>query len=219
MRPEMGATRDIVRRLISIAGETYAEQSGIRLRDRPKPLFQLLTLGMLVSEPVGADTAAAAAHHLFKAGLRTPRDVIDSDRARVIAAFGRAGYARYDESSATRLHAMAVRVLDEFDGDLRNLAVRCGQDRDRAVAELQRFTGIGPTGAAMFMREVQVVWTWARPFFDDRALASAGAVGLPTSPRELGDLAPRSNAELGAALVRVATDPELRDRLASPHRE
>jgi endonuclease III len=166
----MGATRNIVRRLISIAGETYAEQSGIRLRDKPKPLFQLLTLAMLVSRPVGADTAAAAAHHLFKAGLRTPRDVIDSDRARVIAAFGRAGYARYDESSATRLHDMAVRVRDEFDGDLRNLAVRSGHDRDRAVAELQRFNGIGPTGAAMFMREVQVVWTWAQPFFDDRAL-------------------------------------------------
>lgn len=160
----MGATRGMVRRLISNADETYAEQSGIRLRDRPKPLFQLLTLAMLVSNPIGTDTAATAARHLFKAGLRTPRDVIDGDRATAIAAFGRAGYVRFDESSATHLHDIAVRVHDEFDGDLRNLAVRCGQDRDRALAELQRFNGVGPTGAAMFMREVQVVWAWARRF-------------------------------------------------------
>ena len=87
--------------------------------------------------------------------------------------------ARYDESSATRLHDIAVRVHDEFDGDLRNLAVRCGQDRDRAQAELQRFNGIGPTGAAVFMREVQVVWGWARRFAD-RGSTAAGAVGQST---------------------------------------
>ena len=217
MRPQMGGTKDTVRRLISIAGETYAEQSGIRLRDKPKPLFQLLTLAMLASKPIGADTAAAAARHLFKAGLRTPADVISGDRATMIAAFGRAGYARYDESSATRLHDIAVRVRDEFDGDLRNLAVRSGQDRNSAVAELQRFNGIGPTGAAVFMREVQVVWTWARPFFDDRALAAARDIGLPTSADALGDLAPRSSAELAAALVRVSLDPRLRDQLVSSH--
>lgn len=215
---QMSATTDTVRRLISIAGETYAEQSGIRLRDKPKPLFQLLTLAMLVSKPIGADTAAAAARQLFKAGLRTPRDVILGDRAAMIAAFGRAGYARYDESSATRLRDIAIRVRDEFDGDLRNLAVRSGQDRDRAVAELQRFNGIGPTGSAVFMREVQVVWTWARPFFDERALAAAGQVGLPTSSAELSELAPRSNAKLAAALVRVSLDPRLREQLVSSHR-
>jgi endonuclease III len=213
----MGATKDMVRRLISVAGETYAEQSGIRLRDKPKPLFQLLTLAMLASKPIGADTAADAARALFKTGLRTPDAVIRGDRAAMIAAFGRAGYARYDESSATRLHDMAVRVRDEFDGDLRNLAVRSGQDLDRADAELQRFNGIGPTGAAVFLREVQVVWTWARPYFDDRALAAAREVGLPTSPAALGELAPRRNAELAAALVRVSLNPRLRDQLSASH--
>lgn len=213
----MGATKDMVRRFISVAGETYAEQSGIRLRDKPKPLFQLLTLAMLASKPIGADTAAAAARALFKTGLRTPDAVIRGDRAEMIAAFGRAGYARYDESSATRLHDLAVRVRDEFDGDLRNLAVRSGQDLDRAEAELQRFNGIGPTGAAVFLREVQVVWTWARPYFDDRALAAAREVGLPSSPEALGELAPRRNAELAAALVRVSLNPGLRDRLSASH--
>src|SRR6476620_7820357 len=60
-----------------------------------------------------------------------------------------------------------------FDGDLRNLGVRCGHDPDRAGEELQRFTGVGPTGADVFLREVQLVWPWVRPHFDARALVAA----------------------------------------------
>ena len=214
----MGDTkRKLVRRLIATAGETYAKQSGIRLRNKPMPLFQLLAVAMLASKPISADTAAAAARRLFKAGVRTPRAVIDGRRTALITAFGRAGYARYDESSATRLSALARRVRDDFAGDLRNLPVRCGYDRDRSLAELQKFNGIGPTGANVFMREVQAVWPWVRPHFDERALVAAGELGLPTVPRELGELAPHSNAQLAAALARVSVDDELRERITRGH--
>lgn len=153
---------------------TYAEQSGIRLKDKPVPLFQLLVLAMLASKPISADIAARAAREVFRTGLKSPRAVADGDRRTVIAAFDRAGYARYDESSATRLRDMAVRVRDEFDGDLRNLGVRCGHDPRRAADELQLFVGIGPIGADVFLREVQVVWPWVGPHVDARALLGAG---------------------------------------------
>jgi hypothetical protein len=48
-----------------------------------------------------------------------------------------------------------------------------------AQALLREFHGIGPTGAAVFLREVQAVWPWVRPFLDDRARAGAARVGLP----------------------------------------
>jgi endonuclease III len=167
----MRSSKHLVRRLIGTAGRTYAEQSGIRMKDKPMPLFQLLVFAMLASKPISADVAARAARELFRAGLRSPRAVVESDRRTAIAALGRVGYARYDESSATRLCDLATRVRDEFDGDLRNLGVRCGHHPRRAADELQRFSGIGPTGADVFLREVQVVWPWVRPHFDERALA------------------------------------------------
>jgi endonuclease III len=207
----MGDTKQLVRRLIRTAGRTYAEQSGIRLKDKPMPLFQLLVLAMLASKPIGADVAARAARELFKTGLKTPRRVIEGRRSAAIAAFGLAGYARYDESSATRLCDLARRVRDEYDGDLRNLGVRCGHEPARAFDELQRFTGIGPTGAHMFLREVQLVWPWVRPHFDDRALTAARELDLPTTPQRLGNLVPRRPAQLAAALVRVALDDDLRN--------
>lgn len=213
----MADSRRMVRRLLGKAGRTYAEQSGIRLKDKPMPLFQLLVLAMLASKPVGADVAARAARELFKTGLRSPRAVVEGNRRTAIAAFGRAGYARYDESSATRLCDMATRIREEFDGDLRNLGVRCGHDANRAVDELRKFNGIGPMGADVFLREVQVVWPWVRPYFDEKALAAARELDLPATPEGLNALAPHRNARLAAALVRVSLDDDLRARIVGRH--
>lgn len=215
----MGETDKVVRRLLDDAGVTYAEEAGIRLKNTPMPLFQLLALSMLASKPIDAAIATRAAREAFRAGFRTPDAVLTGDRQTVIDAFGRAGYARYDESSATRLRDMAAVVRGEYSGDLRRLAADCDEDRHAAVAALKRFKGIGDTGSDIFMREVQDVWPWVRPYFDARAIAAAKDLGLPDEPVKLARLAPRSIARLAAALVRVALDEELRDRVAGVRNE
>jgi endonuclease III len=199
-----------VQRLMEFAGTTYAAEAGVRIDDKPMPLFQLLVLCMLASKPIDATIAMRAGHELFAAGLRTPKAVLASDRRTMIRAFGRAHYVRYDESSATRLTDMAQRVSDEFSGDLREIAQRSRHDIGAAKRILKQFNGIGDTGADIFLREVQDVWTWVRPYFDKRAIAGAKKLGLPADPTELGRMAPRSNARLAAALVRASLDDEVR---------
>lgn len=203
-----------LRRLLDKAGTTYAHQAGIRLKDKPMPLFQLLVLCMLASKPIDAGIATQAARELFRAGMRTPRAALDADRQSMIDAFGRAHYVRYDESSASRLTDMAGTLRAQYDGDLRQLAERSDRDVNTAATLLKQFKGIGDTGAAIFLREVQDTWTWARPYFDERATRIAGELGLPTDPSALSRLATHDNARLAAALVRVALDDNLRDTLA-----
>lgn len=82
-----------------------------------------------------------------------------------------------------------------------------------AAKALQGFDGIGRTGADIFLREIQDVWTWAQPYFDDRALAAAKDLGLPTDARKLSSLAPNRNARLAAALVRASLDDSVRQRI------
>jgi len=209
----MDQRRQLVRRLLKVAGTTYASEAGVRINDKPMPLFQLLVLCMLASKPIDASIAMRAGHELFSAGLRTPKTVLGSDRRTMIEAFGRAHYVRYDESSATRLTDIAQHVRDEYSGDLRELARRSEHDVRAATRLLKQFKGIGDTGADIFLREVQDVWTWARPYFDERATAAAKKLGLPTSAAELGRLAPRANARLAAALIRTSLDDELRQLL------
>lgn len=210
----MDSQKRLVARLLKTAGTTYADEAGIRIHDKPMPLFQLLVLCMLASKPIDAATAMRAARGLFKVGLRTPDAVLASDRRSVIEAFGRAHYVRYDESSATRLADIAQRVRDDYAGDLRELAARSEHNVDSARRMLKQFKGIGDTGADIFLREAQDVWTWARPYFDQRATAAAKELGLPTDPGKLGALAPRANARLAAALVRSALDDEVRHQVA-----
>lgn len=200
----------LARRLLKVAGTTYAAEAGIKLGDKPMPLFQLLVLCMLASKPIDAAIAMAGARELFKAGLRTPKAVLAADRHAIIDAFGRAHYVRYDESSATRLTEMAEMVCDEYAGDLRALAERSQHDIAAATRMLKKFKGIGDTGADIYLREVQDVWTWVRPYFDDRARTAAKQLGLPSQPEKLSELAPRGNARLAAALVRVALDEDAR---------
>jgi endonuclease III len=210
----MDTHKQLVQRLLKAAGTTYAEEAGIRINDKPMPLFQLLVLCMLASKPIDATTAMRAARELFKAGLRTPKAVLASDRRTMISAFGRVHYVRYDESSATRLTDIAEVVRDDYSGDLREIAQRSQHDIRSAARMLKQFKGIGDTGADIYLREVQDVWTWARPYFDDRATAAAKVMGLPADPEKLGALAPHANARLAAALVRSALDDEVRQRVA-----
>jgi endonuclease III len=208
-------SKRLARRLLKVAGTTYADEAGIRVADKPMPLFQLLVLCMLASKPIDATTAMRAARELFKAGLRTPRAVLAADRPAMISAFGRAHYVRYDESSATRLADMAKRVRDEYSGDLREIAGRSEHDVAAAKRMLKKFKGIGDTGADIYLREVQDVWTWLRPYFDGRATRTAERLGLPAEPAKLGALAPRTNAQLAAALVRVSLDDDLRRQVTN----
>lgn len=204
------AHQELVQRLLKLAGTTYAEDAGIQLRDKPMPLFQLLVLAMLFSKPIDAGIAVQAARELFRAGLRTPESVLDADRHTMIQAFGRAHYVRYDESSATRLTDIATTVRDEYGGDLRGLANQGKRDANAVKRLLKQFKGIGDTGADIFLREVQDVWTWVRPYFDRRAVGAARGLDLPTDLDELGKLASRDCANLAAALVRVSLDDDLR---------
>lgn len=202
--------QEIASALIERAGRTYADEAGITLKNTPAPLFQLLVLSLLLSARISAHIAVAAARELFAAGYRTPAAMADADWQDLVDALGRGHYVRYDESTATRLGEAGRKVGDDYQGDLRTLADHADSDVHRAAQLLQEFTGIGPTGASVFLREVQDVWEWVAPYFDKRALSAAADLTLPDDPAELGDLANGRPAVLAAALVRASLDDKVR---------
>lgn len=205
----------VVSRLLRDAGQTFAAQAGITLKNQPAPLFQLLVLANLLSARISSGTAVAAARELFAAGGGTARGMARLSWQERVDALGRGHYVRYDESTATRLGDTARIVMDRYDGDLRRLARDSGRDRDRAAALLREFPGIGPTGIDIFCREAQAVWPWLRPYLDGQTVKGADRLRLPADPGELATLVPdRELARLSAALVRVAHDKRLAESIA-----
>ena len=102
-----------------------------------------------------------------------------------VAALGRDGYRRYDESTATRLGRMSEHLLADYGGDLRRLRA-AGHAEPAALSRLLRaFPGIGPAGAQIFLREVQGIWSLPPVF--DRPPSGKISSGTPRSRRDRED--------------------------------
>lgn len=65
---------------------------------------------------------------------------------------GEAHYVRYDETTATRLLALAHKLNNEYAGKVGNI-VADGADRQAFEKRLAEFDGIGPKTVEIFMRE------------------------------------------------------------------
>lgn len=196
--------REVVRRLLDAGGTTYAAEAGIRLRDKPSPLYRLLVLVMLSSTRISTDIAVAAARELSAAGWRTPHRLLGSTWQQRVDALGRAHYRRYDESTATKLAEQAQWLLETHRGDLRRIRPASRGEADALIDALTESPRIGPVGAKIFCREVQDVWPELSPFLDGPLLDQARDLGLPTDPDELASLVPGGRcAPLAAALTRV----------------
>ncbi|MEV6108899.1 endonuclease [Streptomyces sp. NPDC051940] len=200
--------------LLDTAGQTYAAEAGIRLRDTPQPLYQLLVLACLLAARIRASTAVAAARELFAAGMRDPRRMLEASRQQRVDALGRGGYRRYDERTATQLGDGARLLLDAYAGDLRNLRGQAHGDTAAVGRLLRQVPGLGPAGVDIFLREAQAVWPELVPCLDDKVLQGAHALGLPEDPGRLAALVDQDDlAALAAGLVRVSLDRRMAESL------
>ena len=196
----------IVRELLDRHGRLYAEDAGIRLADRPAPLYQLLVLATLMSAPVPAGTAVTAARELFAAGYRSPKAMSEASWQHRVDALGRGHYRRYDERTATMLGDGAELLVGKWHGDLRRLRDESGGDVRDIASRLTEFPGMGPVGASIFLREAQDVWPVVAPYVDAKVTSGAHRVRLPADRESLAGLLAGSGqpARLAAALVRVS---------------
>jgi endonuclease III len=199
----------VVRALLNRQRRTYTAQAGIRLRNTPAPLYQTLVLAILLSARIKADIAVAAARALFDAGMRDPRSMADASWQQRVDTLGKGGYRRYDERTSTLLGRGAELLLERYGGDLRRL--RDEPDPKKALLDIP---GIGPTGADIFLRDVQGVWPEFAPYIDRKALDGARRLGLPASPEKLSGLVTgREMPRLADGLVHAALDKPLADEV------
>jgi endonuclease III len=214
-------TELITRELLERHGRLYAEDAGIRLADRPGPLYQLLVLATLLSAPITADIAVAAARELFAAGYRSPKAMSEASWQDRVDALGRGHYRRYDERTATMLGDGADLLISKWHGDLRKLRDQAEGSASAIASLLTEFPGIGTTGASIFLREVQEVWPTVAPYVDAKVTSGANRVRLPADRESLAELLAASGqpARLAAALVRVSLSQRAASEVTAAVRE
>jgi hypothetical protein len=205
--------RRTVEVLLERHGQTFAEELRVDVaKGTPSPLFRLLVSSILLSARIGHRLAVDAARALFDQGWTTAQKLDRTTWKQRVRVLNGAGYARYDERTASMLGDTTAMLLDRYRGDLRRLREEAERDPERERALLKQFKGLGDVGIDIFFREAQVAWEELRPFADRRALEAAGSLGLPTDARALERLVgsdAREFTRLVAALVRVRLDRDV----------
>ena len=129
----------VVTTLLDRYGTTYAQEIGIRLQDKPAPLFQLLYSALMMSARIPVANAVQAAKALGEARLTTPKRMAEAswqDRVDVITWHG---YKRYDERTSTMLGNTSELLIGKYNGDLRKLRDEAKHDVKREQQLLQQF--------------------------------------------------------------------------------
>ncbi|HZE04073.1 MAG TPA: hypothetical protein VE127_02545 [Solirubrobacteraceae bacterium] len=214
----MATKHDTVKELLNRHGQTYAEELGIDLGSpTPSALFELLCASVLYSARIGSQIATEAAQNLQSRGWRTAHAMADSSWEERVTALNEAGYARYQERTATMLGDLAEFINDRYGGDLRRLRDEAERDPRRERALLKEVKGLGDVGVDIFFREVQAAWAELRPFADRRSLQAAKRLKLGDDAEALAELTsgPQQLTRLVAALVRSALEHDQDEVLAA----
>lgn len=191
--------------LLERHGKTFTEELSIRVESNtPAVLFQTLCASLLFSARIGSEAAKSAFVALKHEGWTTPGKMARSSWEHRAQVLNEAGYARYDNRTASQLGDAAEMVKNRYKGDLRNLREQA--ERDPAVEHrlLKQFKGIGDTGADIFLREVQTVWDENAPYVGSRGVAVAQRLGLDTSVTSLKHLVDKKDySRFADALIRT----------------
>ncbi len=116
-------------------------------------LFKWLLASFLMGKRIQADIAAEAYRVIVEKHQRdTPRKLANCTHRELVRMLGEAHYVRYDETTATRLLALAAKLNEEYAGKV-SAIVEASTDRRDFEKRLQAFEGIGPKTVEIFMRE------------------------------------------------------------------
>lgn len=116
-------------------------------------LYKWLLASFLIGKRIRSSAAVEAYRNLVdQHGLDTPEKLARCAHRDLVRILGQAGYARYDESTAKRLHALGIGVSQELDVQLNTLrknGIAVSSFREWLLA----FDGVGPKTLEIFMRE------------------------------------------------------------------
>lgn len=120
-------------------------------------LFKWLIASFLMGKRIQGPIAAKAYQVIVEKHNRdTPHKLASCTHRQLVVMLGQAHYVRYDETTASRLLALANKVNAEYDGKVSNI-VAASADRHALEKRLAEFDGIGPKTIEIFMREAAAV--------------------------------------------------------------
>jgi endonuclease III len=116
-------------------------------------LFKWLVASFLMGKRIQGAIAVRAYKVIVDQHQRdTPQKLAHCTHRQLVEMLGQAHYVRYDETTASRLLALAGKLNNGYGGKVGNI-VEANSDRQAFEKRLSEFEGIGPKTIEIFMRE------------------------------------------------------------------
>lgn len=115
-------------------------------------MFLWFLLCYLFGKPIQSNVAVQTWRLLLEAKLDTPWAIVDASRGKLTRILYEGKYTRYAESTARGLQECMNQLVRDYDGSLM-LMFEYSEDDEQFSKRLQKFYGVGPKVAEIFMRE------------------------------------------------------------------
>lgn len=142
----------------------YSEELGIDLKKNSdgelfKWFLAATLFGARISERIAANTYRSFERH----ALLTPKKILAAGWDFLVNPIMReGGYVRYDERTSRQLLKDCEMLENDYGGSLKRLHAEAKNESD-LEGRLQRFYGVGPVTANIFLRELRAIWPKADP--------------------------------------------------------
>jgi endonuclease III len=117
-------------------------------------LFRWFLLAYLFGKPIQASVAVNAWKLFMEKKLDTPWAILNKTHRELVWILDEGKYARYGETTARGLQICMQQLIDFYEGSLL-LVADSSQDEAEFSKRLQKFHGIGPKTAEIFMTETE----------------------------------------------------------------
>lgn len=116
-------------------------------------LFRWLLASFLMGKRIRSSVAVQTYRVLVdQQAADTPGRLARCSHSTLVRLLGEGGYARYDQSTAGRLHALGCTLASEWEGQLQDMQAG-SLSSDDFKRWLLSFEGVGPKTLEIFMRE------------------------------------------------------------------
>ncbi|MGM0687384.1 MAG: hypothetical protein ACQET3_10475 [Promethearchaeati archaeon] len=160
--------------LLEEKGRLFSEELGIDVENEP---FKWFIASVLFGARISTDIAKRTYREYEEKGLTTPEAIDSAWRYTLIRTHGNGGYARYDGITADYMKSISEKILDEYDGDIRNVD-RQSDSSNELEKRLEEFEGVGPVTTKIFLRELRGIWQNADPELTDIEKNAAKDLGF-----------------------------------------
>jgi len=155
--------------------QTYTSELDLDLF-KAEDRFKWFLAAVLFAKPITAQIAKETYRYFEQEELTTPDAILAAGWDRLVEVLDAGGYTRYDFSTATNLLEISKTLKEKY-GSLDQLHSESNSPGN-LERRLQEFSGVGPVGVNIFLRELRGIWEKAKPAPSPMAVATAKKIGL-----------------------------------------